>query len=64
MSLFFYLLVMGVWVALVEAALHRWRSGEYRRIAEARDEAEELLREARVARLRAYAQPQPQRRAS
>ncbi len=71
MSLFLYLLVIGVWVGLVEMALQRRRRDEYRRISAMRVQAEVLLREARLARLRAAvslhptaARPGGQRRAS
>ncbi len=64
MSLLLYLMMMGVWVALVELALHHWRRGQYERIAATRREAEAALQDARIARLRAHGQPQAQRRAS
>lgn len=53
MSLFMYLLAIGVWVGVVEFALHQRRQHEYRRIQIMRSQAEALLREARLARLRA-----------
>ena len=53
MSLMMYLLAMAVWVSLVELVLYRRRQGEYRRIGAMRRQAEMLMREARLARLRA-----------
>jgi hypothetical protein len=53
MSIVLYLLVIAVWVGLAELALYYWRRDEYRRIDAMRRQAETLLREARLARLRA-----------
>ncbi len=53
MSLVGYLLVLAVWVGAIEYVLQVWRKGEYRRIGVMRRQAESLLREAQLARLRA-----------
>ena len=53
MSLVAYLLVMAVWVGVIEYVLHVWRKGEYERIGAMRMQAQSLLREAKLARLRA-----------
>lgn len=55
MSLFAYILVAGVWAGAAEFLLYRWRRSEYRNIATMRAQAEALLREARLTRLRARA---------
>lgn len=53
MSLVGYLLVTVVWVGAIEYVLQVWRKGEYQRIGAMRRQAESLLREAHLARLRA-----------
>lgn len=52
MSLLAYLLAIGAWVGIVEALLHRWRRRQYEEMDAMRAEAEAMLREARLARLR------------